>query len=88
MKPLEVLDRDNQVIAAWDGERWTGVCADYAQELQREHSPLRVAALLVETAGDDNIEPNSAAVEYVATILAAAQGLDKITVGTTLRRAT
>lgn len=87
MKPLEILDRDNQVIAEWTGERWTGACAAYAQELQREHSPIRVAALLVETGGDRDIEPSLVAVEYVETVLGAAQGLDRITVGTTLRRA-
>lgn len=88
MKPTEILDRDNQVIAAWTGERWIGACADYAQELSLDNPPLRVAALLVETAGDTDIDPHPAAVEYVETVLAAAQGLDKITVGTTLRRAT
>lgn len=88
MKPLEILDRDNAVIAEWDGAAWTGACADYARELQREHSPLRVAAFLVETGGDINIDPHPAAVDYVETILAAAQGLDSITIGTTLRRAT
>ena len=86
MKPLEILDRDNNVIAEWTGERWTGACADYAQELQRERSPIRVAAFLVETGGDTDIEPNLAAVEYVETILAAAQKLDRITIGTTMRR--
>lgn len=86
MKPTEILDRDNNVIAAWTGERWTGVCADYARELQREHSPIRVAALLVETGGDINIAPHPAAVDYVETVLTAAQGLDKITIGTTMRR--
>ena len=86
MKPLEILDRDNNVIAAWDGAAWTGACADYARELQREHSPLRAAALLVETGGDTDIDPHPAAVAYVETILEASQGLDRISIGTTLRR--
>lgn len=86
MKPLEILDRDNAVIAEWDGTVWTGACADYARELSLDNSPLRVAAFLVETAGDTDIEPNLAAVEYVETILEASQGLDHITIGTTMRR--
>ena len=86
MKPIEILDRDNNTIAEWDGERWTGSCADYAREMSLDNPPLRVAALLVETAGDTDIEPNLAAVEYVETILAAAQKLDRITIGTTMRR--
>ncbi|BBY98350.1 hypothetical protein [Mycolicibacterium fallax] len=88
MKPLEILDRDNNVIAEWDVATWTGACADYAQELGKNYSPIRVAALLVETGGDTDIDPHPAAVGYVETILAAAQELDSITVGTTLRRAT
>ncbi|MCB1257612.1 MAG: hypothetical protein KDB26_10925 [Microthrixaceae bacterium] len=86
MKPTEILDRDNAVIAEWDGDQWTGACADYARELSLNNPPLRVAAFLVETGGDTDIDPNTAAVEYVEIILAAAQGLDKITVGTTVRR--
>jgi len=88
VKPLEVLDRDNQVIAAWDGAAWTGACAEYAREMSLDNSPLRVAAILVETAGDINIDPHPVAVDYVVVLLEASQGLDKITVGTTLRRAT
>ncbi len=86
MKPLEILDRDNQVIAEWDGNQWTGACAEYAQELQREHSPIRVAALLVETGGDINIDPHPVAVDYIVVLLEASQGLDRISIGTTLRR--
>lgn len=86
MKPTEILDRDNNVIAAWDGAAWTGVCADYAQELGKNNPPLRVAALLVETGGDTDIEPHPVAVDYVVVLLEASQGLDRISIGTTMRR--
>ncbi|MCB1258404.1 MAG: hypothetical protein KDB26_14935 [Microthrixaceae bacterium] len=86
MKPIEILDRDNNTIAEWDGERWTGSCADYAREMSLDNPPLRVAALLVETAGDTDIEPNLAAVDYIVVLLEASQRLDSITIGTTVRR--
>ena len=52
----------------------------------RRLAPENLHSLLVETAGDTDIEPNLAAVDYIVVLLEASQRLDSITIGTTVRR--